>query len=280
VKEGPQDLFVFRVLASGSSGNAFVLRTNASTLLFEAGLRLPRLTKYLAAEGISASDLSAVLISHEHRDHCVGAEEIASEHGVPLYANEQVLRACGLAHLACVDVMPVAQTKSFGDIEVTSFPLEHDAVRHVGFFVRSQGRTLTIATDTGRATADLREAVSESDLVVIEANHDLEMLQRGPYPYHLRRRVGGPRGHLSNLQAGSIIVKNVKRTDVHVWLAHLSKENNTPVLALRTVKRMLQGEGMTLNVEVALRDRPSLRWTGVPKPQQLSLFQNEACAVA
>jgi phosphoribosyl 1,2-cyclic phosphodiesterase len=280
VKEGPQDLFVFRVLASGSSGNAFLLRTDTATLLFEAGLRLPRLSKYLASEGIAASDLSAVLVSHEHRDHCVGAEELASEHGTPVIANEQVLRACGLAHLACVDAMPVGQTRRFGDIEVTSFPLEHDAIRHVGFFVRSQGRTLTIATDTGKATGDLRDAVSESDLVVIEANHDLHMLQTGPYPYHLRRRVGGPRGHLSNLQAGGIIVKHVKRPDVRVWLAHLSKENNTPLLALRTVRRVLQGEGMTLNVEVAQRDRPSLRWTGAPRPRQLSLWQHEGSVVA
>jgi phosphoribosyl 1,2-cyclic phosphodiesterase len=234
------------------------------------------LTKYLAGEGVLVADLSAILISHEHRDHCVGAEDIASEHGIPLCANEEVLRACRLTHLSCVDPVRIGQTRRFGDVEVTTFPLEHDAAGHVGFFIRSQGRTLTVATDTGRPNGDLKDAVSQSDLVVIEANHDLQMLQNGPYPFHLRRRVGGPRGHLSNAQTGAIILKSVKRADVNVWLAHLSRENNTPGVALRTVKGMLQREGMSVDVQVAQRDRPSLRWTGAPRPSQLSLFLDEA----
>lgn len=268
---------LFRALASGSSGNAYVLRTPRTTLLFEAGLRLPALSRALAAESLSPEDLSAVLISHEHRDHCVAAEDLATRHHVPVYANEDVLRAVGVAGLPEASVLEVGRPTMFGDIEITTFPVSHDAVRPVGYIARHDGRTIVIATDLGNATPEVVDAVGQADLLVLEANHDTEMLNNGRYPYHLRRRVSGPTGHLSNSQAATVLVKHVKGEDVDVWLAHLSKENNTPSLALRTVQRSLRAVGLdSLSVGVALRDRPSLRWTGQGRPRQLSLFSGQA----
>jgi phosphoribosyl 1,2-cyclic phosphodiesterase len=216
-----------------------------------------------------------VLISHEHRDHCVGAIDLVREHRVPIVANQEVLRACGLHGMREAEPMDVGCSTLIGDVEVTSFPISHDAVRPVGFLARTHGRTITIATDTGHATAEMLEAVEQADLVVLEANHDVEMLQTGRYPYRLRRRVSGPTGHLSNAQAAGILAKQIKRSDVDVWLAHLSKENNTKALAQRTVQRTLKAIGLSNSVDVALRDRPSLRWTGVSRPRQLSLFGAE-----
>jgi phosphoribosyl 1,2-cyclic phosphodiesterase len=263
---------MFRALASGSSGNAFVLRTEKTTLLIEAGLRLPALRKHLAAEGITLDTLTAVLISHEHRDHCAAVLDLADQFNVPILANEEVLRACGLLGRSQAQPIDVGRPILIGDVEVTSFPVSHDAVRPVGFFAQTQGKAVTLATDTGKPTPEMLEAVGASDLVVLEANHDVDMLQNGRYPHHLRRRVAGPTGHLSNSQAAAILAKVLKSADVDVWLAHLSKENNTSALALQTVRRTLKSIGLRPRVDVVQRDRPSLRWTGVPRPQQLSLF--------
>lgn len=268
-------MFVFRALASGSSGNAYVLRTDKTTLLFEAGLRLPILLKHLRSEGLTPDDVRAVLISHEHRDHSVAAIDLAREHGISIVANEDVLHACGLRGLQEAEPLGVGQSLLIGDVEVTSFPVSHDAVRPVGFVARTCGRTIMIATDTGHATPEMLDAIGQADLVVLEANHDVEMLQTGRYPYHLRRRVAGPTGHLSNAQAAGILAKGITRPDVDVWLAHLSKENNTSSLAVRTVRRTLKAVGLSNAVDVALRDRPSLRWTGVGRPRQLHLFGTE-----
>ena len=269
-------MLLFRALASGSSGNAFLLQTDRTRLLFEAGLRLPRLRQLLANEGVQPERLSAILVSHEHTDHCLAAKEMAASYDIPICSNAAVLRATGTRELKQATVIEIDQPTLFGDVEVTCFPVSHDAVRPVGFLIRAARRTIAIATDLGEPTPELLEAVAQADLVVLEANHDLQMLKRGRYPYHLQRRVSGPKGHLSNDQAASILTKHVKGEAVDVWLAHLSRENNTPGLATKTVKRALRDVGLeSVALGVASRDRPSLRWTGVPRPRQLSLF---ACA--
>jgi phosphoribosyl 1,2-cyclic phosphodiesterase len=266
-------LLLFRALASGSSGNAYLLRTQGVTLLFDAGLAMPRLEKYLASEGIRPADLSAVLISHEHRDHCLSAPDLANEYRVPIWANADVLRAIGLHEDPQSRLIDINQPVLFGDVQVTCFPVQHDSVCPVGFLVRICGRTLAIATDLGNPTRSVTDAVEESDLVVLEANHDTEMLHNGRYPYHLRRRVAGPEGHLSNAQAAAILAQHVRNEETEVWLAHLSRENNTPGLAMMTVRNHLRSHGLqSLTIGVAQRDRPSLRWTGSPRPRQLSLF--------
>lgn len=266
----------FRSLASGSSGNAYLLRTEKTALLFDAGIRYSNLERFLEGEGLTPDRLTGVLISHEHRDHCVAAEDLARRHGVPVWANEEVLGATGLRGLPSAAVLEVGRPMLFGDVEVTSFPVSHDAVRPVGFMARTQERTLVVATDLGKPTPEVTEAVSLGDLVVIEANHDPEMLWNGSYPMYLRRRVAGPTGHLANEQTADILVKNVRHERVDVWLAHLSKNNNSASVALRTVRGVLKTMGLSgLHVDVARRDRPSLAWNGMPRPAQLSLFSSE-----
>jgi phosphoribosyl 1,2-cyclic phosphodiesterase len=270
-------LFLFRALASGSSGNAYILRTDDSTLLFEAGLRFPTLQNYLLAEGVDPADLTAIFISHEHRDHCHAAGDLTAQYGTPIYANEKVLRATGLRGERAAAILDIGKPQRFGDVEVMSFGVSHDSVCPVGFVIRIGERTITLATDLGTANPDVVEAVGRADLVVLESNHDRDMLRQGRYPSHLRERVAGPNGHLSNTQAAGILVKHVKHEGVDVWLAHLSRENNTPALALRTVQRSLQAAGLgSVGVAVAQRDRPSVRWNGLPRPRQLALFAGEA----
>jgi phosphoribosyl 1,2-cyclic phosphodiesterase len=271
-------MLYFRSLASGSSGNAYLLRTETISLLFDAGLRRSTLEKVLEAEGVPPARLGGILISHEHRDHLGSAAEIAERHSVPVWANAEVLRAAGLDALASAAVLDVGRPMLLGDVEVTSFPVSHDAVRPVGFLVRVGSRTITIATDLGKPDGHLTEAVSVSDLVVLESNHDPEMLHSGRYPPHLRKRVAGPTGHLANHQAAEVLARHVKSDGVDVWLAHLSRNNNTQSLALRTVGGILRASGLAgLRIGIARRDRPSLIWSGQARPQQLSLFGGE-CA--
>jgi phosphoribosyl 1,2-cyclic phosphodiesterase len=270
-------LFLFRALASGSSGNAYILRTDHSTLLFEAGLKIATLEKHLRSEGIAPEQLSAVLISHEHRDHCQAAGDLTARYGTPIYANEKVLRATGLHSERSAAILEVGKAHRFGDVDVTSFAISHDSVCPVGFLIQVGDRTITLATDLGIANQEVMDAVSLADLVILESNHDPEMLRQSRYPSHLRQRVAGPQGHLSNTQAASILVKYVKHEGVDVWLAHLSRENNTPSLALRTVQRSLKAVGLSsVGVAVAQRDKPSVRWNGLARPRQLALFAGEA----
>jgi phosphoribosyl 1,2-cyclic phosphodiesterase len=266
-------LFTFHALASGSSGNAFLLRTEKVAILLEAGLRLPVLRKYLAGAGLQPEELSAVFVSHEHRDHCLAARDLAVDCGTAIYSNSHVLKAIGVHDLPASRVVEPGERVLIGDVEVGTFRVQHDAVCPVGFLIQVGDRTISLATDLGDTTHEVQEAVSRADLVILEANHDYDMLRNGRYPYHLRRRVSSSTGHLSNSQAAKILAESVKDEGADVWLAHLSKENNTPALALQTVRQRLKGCRRTpISVDVLRRDRPSLRWTGARRPEQLSLF--------
>lgn len=269
-------MFCFRALASGSSGNSYLLRTDSTCVLFDVGIRMPLLTRFLSAEGVCLGDITAVVLSHEHRDHCLSAGDLSEEFGTPIYGVPLALSAAGLSSLAGARAIGESRPVSVGDVEISCFPVEHDAVQPVGFLVRAGEFTVTIATDLGRATEEVLAAIALGDLVVLESNHDSDMLRVGRYPAHLRRRVGGPRGHLSNSQAAAVLARGVKSAETEVWLAHLSKENNTPALALETVRRALPPGRTRPLVRVAGRDRPSLRWTGHARPRQLSLLSDIA----
>lgn len=274
---GPVSLLAFRALASGSSGNGYLLTTRKVSILIEVGLRISKLRDYLAAEGISPDALTAAVLTHEHTDHCVGASDLSRLHGVPICANVEVLKATGLDGLPEATALPVGVPTSIGDVEITPFPVSHDAVRPVGFFLRVGSRSIAIATDLGRATDEVTEVISAADLVVLEANHDLAMLRDGRYPPYLRKRVAGATGHLSNDQAGAVLADHLSDRTAQVWLAHLSKENNSPRLALRTVRRHLAAVGRaSMKLAVAGRDKPSLRWNGDLPPRQLDLFPTGA----
>jgi len=260
-------------LASGSSGNAFLLRSRKTALLFDAGLTLPRLQAALRRDDVAVGQLSAVLLSHEHRDHALSARDLALLHDVPVWSNEAVLRAAGVHDLTQSAILPVGVPTLFGDVEVTTFHVSHDASCPVGFLVKTDCKVIVIATDLGCESEDLCTLIQGGDLVVLEANHDTQLLRQSRYPAHLQRRVSGPTGHLSNVQSASILSRHIRNENASVWLAHLSRENNTPALALRTVQRALRHAGLAhVAIDIALRDKPSMRWDTEPRPVQMSLF--------
>jgi phosphoribosyl 1,2-cyclic phosphodiesterase len=155
-------VLVFRSLASGSSGNAFLLRSGPTSLLLDAGLPTKRLIQALSAESMDPARLSAILISHEHRDHCSAVADLTAGHSVPVWANVETLRACGLYDSPRAAVLPIGVPTRFGEVEVLTFPVHHDAAAPVGFSIRVQDRVIVIATDLGSTNEAVAQAVAHA----------------------------------------------------------------------------------------------------------------------
>lgn len=260
-------------LSSGSSGNCYLIQEGNSLLLLEAGVGVRRVQRELAALGFAASDLSAILASHEHTDHWRSAVALARRLHLPVVCTEGSWKSAGEGSTAPVLPLRSGGSVALGEIVVEAFSLSHDAREPVGFLLRSDGATLCLATDTGRMTEEIVERALAADLVILEANHDVEMLVRGPYPAYLKKRILGDRGHLSNEEAGRTIARLSRGRPRRFWLAHLSDTNNSPQVALDSVQTLLRREGLEeLKVEVALRDRRSLVWDSAGEAAQLQLF--------
>jgi phosphoribosyl 1,2-cyclic phosphodiesterase len=259
-------------LASGSSGNSYLVRTEAGAFLLDVGVPTRRIERSLTELGLTTADLVGVLVTHEHHDHIAGLASFARKHRLPIYGNEATLAAAGVLGLECV---PVAAGRPFGlaAAQIVPFALPHDSTAMMSYRVEWASRTMCFLTDLGHCPDEALEHARGVDLLVLEANHDVARLTAGPYPYHLQRRILGPRGHLSNQQAADCALACVSGRPQTIWLAHLSQTNNDPVIALGVVEAALTREGIrTCEVKVAARDRRSLIWDAVPAFVQLRLF--------
>lgn len=268
VKDGAKDTVRVSALASGSSGNAFLVEACGVSLLFDAGLHAGQLDYYLRQRGVAPQHLAAIFVSHEHIDHIRGAGVLARRYRVPVVATGGTFRqgSSQLGRLHEQIVQPVGGEIGFGAanyVIVRLFSVLHDAAETVGFWIEAGGKHIAICTDLGSVTDSILEPLRSADLLVLEANHDLQKLWRGPYPFPLKRRVASPHGHLSNEDAAQLVCDlagdGKSRT---VWLAHLSAVNNTPGLALDTISAPLIRAGCD-HIEVAVleRDRPSAVWS-------------------
>ena len=263
-----------QALASGSSGNSILVRNGRTALLIDAGIGIKRLSATLLGLQIDPTDLSAILITHEHSDHTIGAVRMANRYGIPLVANAKTLDAISGAARVANQILDPGVEQSVGSLAVRSFPISHDAAQPCGFTIEGGGARICNVTDTGVLSDTIREEAIAADLLILESNHDVKMLERGPYPPHLKKRILGIRGHLSN-DAASGLLRDLAASGskMSVWLAHLSHMNNTPSAALSCAKRLLsECEGHGLSVEVAKRDVPSLNWRHGRGIFQLSLF--------
>lgn len=252
-------------LFSGSSGNAIFVCTENTKLLVEAGLSGRKIAEALSSIGESLSEISAVLVSHEHIDHVRGAGVLARRYNLPIFASTGTWEAME----QMIGPVPERNKKVFstyvpfeiGDITITPFPIPHDANEPVGYSFSSAGKKATIATDIGHISMDLLRNFEDSDLLLLESNHDIEMLRMGPYPWPLKQRIAGKQGHLSNDAAGEVIAYMAERGTRKFLLGHLSKENNFPELAYQTVRSVLCEKCVNadsgISLDVALRDRVS-----------------------
>lgn len=244
-------------LASGSTGNCTYVEAGGSRLLFDAGISGAKAQRRLAACGRDIRDVDAVIISHDHRDHAACAGVYHRKFSLPVYITRRTLERAGssgsLGDIGDLRGFQAGATLQFDGVSVQTVPTPHDAADGVAFVVGSDGRRLGIFTDLGHVFAGLSELISSLDAVLLESNHDVEMLRAGTYPDWLKRRVRGVGGHLSNAEAAELLAGAGARLQ---WacLGHLSDKNNHPDVALQTHR---QSVGRYLPISVAGRYEPT-----------------------
>ena len=247
-------------LASSSSGNCALVSHGDTHLLVDDGISLRRMTAGLKRFGLSPGDLTGVLITHEHSDHISGLKMLVK------YLDTPIIAPLGVAEGLCSAVPEAAPRITcfragtefvLGELSVTSFPTMHDTPESVGYRFDDGRSSLVFVTDIGCVTPPVLNAVLGADLAVIEANHDVVMLKKGMYPPYLKRRILSDRGHLSNDDSGALACRLAGSGTKQIILAHLSKENNTPRLALETVGGALVRQGACLGGDVTLDASPA-----------------------
>ena len=249
-------LMELHTLASGSSGNAALLSRDGTHILLDAGISCRRITTALRQLGLTPEDLTGIFITHCHADHISGLSTIVKHWDVPIYASGETCRQmdyriAGIGRRLCP--LAVGETVSVGYMTVTAFSTAHDAPGACGYRVDSAG----FLTDTGYVTDAAAETLSGVPLLVLEANHDIETLRCGPYPYYLKQRILGDWGHLSNEAAADFARRCAENGTREIVLAHLSRENNTPVMAYDAVARALAALDTPPELSVAPRDELS-----------------------
>lgn len=243
-------------LASGSSGNCLVAETKESKVLVDGGLSGKKIADKLKEAQIDIKEIDAILVTHEHCDHIQGVGVLSRKYDLPIWANEPTWqameKALGKLQEKNKCILEEEKILQIGDLQVEPFSISHDAVKPLGYCLYEKETKVSLLTDTGHIDSKLEKSLAESDLIVLESNHDVEMLKAGPYPYHLKRRIMGEKGHLSNEQSGEALSKVIGGRTKQVLLAHLSRENNFPDLAHLTVKNILEKQGIKIHKDLEL----------------------------
>ncbi len=246
----------FSVLASGSGGNAVYLESGQTQLLIDGGLSGRELARRLACLGVEPASLNGILVTHEHRDHILGIGVFARRFSLPVYMHPATQVAAGplLGQLPAVVPFQTSRVFAVGDVQVTPFPVPHDAVNPVGFTFCANGSKLGLATDMGYVPLGVRERLKGSHTLILESNHDLTMLQEGPYAWPLKQRILSRRGHLSNDTTRSLLEALMHSDLDRVVLAHLSEVNNQQGLALEAAREVLARSGRPIRLVTARQD--------------------------
>lgn len=248
-------------LFSGSSGNAILTGSERTKILVDAGISCKRIEEALLSIGENVNGIKGILITHEHSDHISGIKVLSKKHHIPVYATEKTWEACSEKLEVSPELTRVISKNDFyiNDLLIEPFELPHDAADPVGYCVSSGARKVAVATDLGYFPKAIEYKLHSCDLVLLEANHDLDMLISGRYPYALKQRIKSRYGHLSNNDAGDAASKLAAAGVTSIILGHLSKENNSEQLAYRTVTDTLISNGITpgrdLKLGLAFRDR-------------------------
>ena len=258
----------FISFGSGSSGNCYYLWTETEGLIIDIGVGFRTLKKHFRDFGLSLSSIHHILITHDHADHIKSVGSISHELHLPVHATLDVHK--GIDRNYCVQRKLASDMKcmvvpgeplDLGQFHITPFSVPHDASENVGYQIEVQGVTFCIITDAGEITSEIGSYISRADYLVIEANHDEEMLMHGNYPMHLKVRIQSKTGHLCNKDCGKAIAENMTEKLKRVWLCHLSEENNHPELARKTVEAVLREYGIVagkdFKLEVLKRNTPT-----------------------
>lgn len=249
-------------IGSGSSGNCHYVGYKDTNILIDAGLSGKRITKSLDEINIDADKLNGIFITHEHSDHIKGVGVLSRKYDLPIFVNYKTWNAIkekiGKVKEENIKIFENDKKYAIGDMEIKPFSITHDAVDPVGFKMFDGKESISVATDIGHISDNIRNNLIGSKLVVLESNYDKEMLLMGSYTYTLKKRVMSDIGHLSNEDAAKFTVDLIKNGTENILLAHLSRENNFPALAFETSNHILTENGMRIgkdaNVEVLMRD--------------------------
>lgn len=249
----------FISFGSGSSGNCYYLYTESDGLLIDAGVGIRTLKKYFRERGLRLADIHNIIITHDHADHVKSVGSLSRDLRLPVYATAKVHE--GIDRNYCIRCKIVPERKhnieynstfKLGDFTITPFHVPHDSRDCVGYCIETGGVTFVLMTDVGHVTDEMKPFISKANYLVIEANHDAEMLENGNYPEYLKRRISSQVGHLSNNECGEALAANATNGLRHVWLCHLSEENNHPELARKTVEQVLRSYGIVVGADFAL----------------------------
>lgn len=242
-------------LYSGSGGNATYIGTERGGILIDAGLSGSAVIAALRQIGKAPEDLSGILVTHEHIDHIKGIGVLSRKYDLPVFANTETWEAIEekLGRIALKNMRMIDDGEFFiRDMMITPIPLSHDAANPTGYAVSANGKKVAVMTDSGKVTKQMYERAAGSDIMVLESNHDVNMLKCGRYPYHLKARILSGKGHLSNADCGKAAAELITRGVRGILLGHLSKENNFDELAYQTVYDTLISEGIVPGRDVAL----------------------------
>lgn len=257
----------FCSIASGSSGNCLYVGSDTTHILIDAGISAKRTEEGLNGLGLSLCDIDAILVTHEHSDHVKGLGVLARKYSIPIYSSEGTVHSLvesgclGKVDNSLLDCISADSAFYIKDILIKPFRISHDASEPIGYRLESENKKIGIVTDLGVYNDYIIESLKGLDVLLAEANHDIRMLQVGPYPYYLKQRILSDRGHLSNENSGRMISRLLNDNIKHIYLGHLSKENNIPELAYETVRLEIEASdtkyhGNDFPLSVAKRDCP------------------------
>jgi len=246
-------------LASSSSGNCTVVSHGNTHFLIDAGISLRRIKDGLRRVGLTPNDLAGVLVTHEHSDHVNGIKMLVKYHKTLVFSS---IGTCNGICSAIPEAEPyvnrleIGAAFELGEITVRSFCTPHDSSESVGYRLTAGGKTLAYVTDLGYVTEEVMDATYGADIAIIESNHDRDMLKTGPYPHFLKRRISSKHGHLSNCDSASLAARLASSGTRILQLSHLSRENNTPGLARKTVENSLIADGFAIGRDIELDVAP------------------------
>ncbi len=245
---------MFLSLISGSSGNASVVTCGDTIILIDCGMSGKKLEAALAELDISCSDISAILLTHEHIDHTRGVGIVSRRYDIPIYATRGTHSNAEIGNIAEKNIKVIQAENEFeiGSVGICPFAISHDAAEPVGFSFFADGKKLTIATDSGEITDTMKKHILGSSEIILESNHDVDLLMYGTYPLSLKRRILSSRGHLSNADASKAAVELLNGGTEKIMLGHLSKENNTPDIAYETSRLALSESGAKIGKDILL----------------------------
>lgn len=246
-------------LASGSSGNCFYISDdkNENAIIIDAGISSKQIVEKLGIINSRPENIKAILITHEHSDHIKGVDVFARSFNIPIYANEKTIKSRFLcSNNELINSITNNETLSLGKFEIESFQKSHKAADPIGFTIINKKR-VSVITDAGFVCSNIKSQIKDADFLFLEANHDIEMLEKGFYPWHLKKWIKSDIGHLSNNQASLAVLEHSNKKLKNIVLSHISQNNNTPKLAANSFKILKERRDLKPNISVSQREFPT-----------------------